>query len=91
MKAIRTFIFGNEQRGISPLHTRLYYRVYFFLWDVWIKRRLKCCNCKARAVWEYQPGSESPTDDFYCDSCVPRGCSCNYILKSNVEPIYDSN
>ena len=34
------------------------------------------CNEKM-AVWYYMPGydGESP---YYCDDCVPRGCSCNH-------------
>jgi hypothetical protein len=36
-----------------------------------------CWKCKQLAVWWYVPG----TKDWYaCDSCVPRGCSCNYDL-----------
>ena len=33
------------------------------------------CNCGKMAVWLYMPsgGGNSP---YYCDNCVPRGCSC---------------
>jgi hypothetical protein len=38
--------------------------------------KIAYCNCKAPAKWLYMPGGgrENP---FYCDDCVPRGCSCN--------------
>ena len=32
------------------------------------------CGCGQPAVWWYAPGGANP---FYCDGCVPRGCSCN--------------
>ncbi len=36
------------------------------------------CDCGRIAVWVYMPSHEGPeTNDFYCDDCVPRGCSCN--------------
>ena len=31
-----------------------------------------CSLCSKKATWCYMPGVAS-----YCDSCVPRGCSCN--------------
>ncbi len=31
-----------------------------------------CDKCNRFAVWVYAPGYSR----FYCDSCVPRGCSC---------------
>lgn len=36
---------------------------------------MKKCNCGNIAQWLYMPSfNEYP---FYCDDCVPRGCSCN--------------
>lgn len=32
----------------------------------------KCDLCCSKAVWFYLPGTSQ-----YCDTCVPRGCSCN--------------
>jgi len=34
------------------------------------------CDCGKLATWAYGPGhaNEHP---YYCDDCVPRGCSCN--------------
>ena len=32
-----------------------------------------CDKCNKVAVWVYAPRYSG----FYCDSCVPRGCSCN--------------
>ena len=37
------------------------------------------CNCKKLATWYYMPSSEYPRYGYYCDDCVPRGCSCNTI------------
>lgn len=33
------------------------------------------CNCGRTATWLYMPSSKSLP--FYCEECVPRGCSCN--------------
>lgn len=30
-------------------------------------------TCTKMAVWFYLPGKE---DIYYCDDCVPRGCTC---------------
>lgn len=38
--------------------------------------KYKCCKCDKTAVWCYIPGQEGK-DDYYCDDCVRRGCSCN--------------
>jgi hypothetical protein len=34
------------------------------------------CNCGSEAKWLYMPSS-SMENPFFCDDCVPRGCSCN--------------
>lgn len=37
---------------------------------------MKCkCECGNEAVWVYSPSREP--DPYYCEDCVPRGCSCN--------------
>ena len=36
------------------------------------------CNCGKKAVWLYSPGFSSGNSPFFCDDCVPRGCSCNH-------------
>lgn len=36
----------------------------------------KCCYCDNNATWLLMSGHDI-TKDFYCDSCVPKGCSCN--------------
>jgi hypothetical protein len=33
----------------------------------------KCDVCGQPATWGYAPAG---SDQFYCDICVPRGCSC---------------
>jgi len=41
--------------------------------------KYKCVKCGKLATWCYMPGfasSESEKDDYLCDDCVPRGCSC---------------
>lgn len=38
----------------------------------------KCERCGKKAQWMYMPNS-----NFYCDDCVPRGCSCNIDIISN--------
>lgn len=46
----------------------------------------KCYNCNQVAKWLYIPGKNEPTGcDFFCDDCVPRGCSCNWELRPGVE------
>ena len=36
------------------------------------------CDCGNIATWLYMPSySGEQHNDFYCDICVPRGCSCN--------------
>lgn len=37
-----------------------------------------CYKCPKPAVWEYAPTTDR-LDVFFCDDCVPRGCSCNVI------------
>ena len=33
------------------------------------------CECGKMAQWMYMP-SDDGNDPYYCDNCVPRGCSC---------------
>ena len=35
------------------------------------------CDCGNRPTWIYMPGY-SNDNDWSCDDCVPRGCSCNH-------------
>lgn len=34
-----------------------------------------CHKCSKMATWNYMPG-KGESIDYYCDDCVPRGCSC---------------
>lgn len=45
--------------------------------------KVKCCECNKIAVWSYMPHcNEKTLEGFYCDDCVPRGCTCNvYALE----------
>ena len=40
------------------------------------------CECGKIAVWIYMP-SDSDDYPYYCDDCVPRGCSCNCYPKDD--------
>jgi len=46
-----------------------------------LARLARCCRCDAMAVW-----SEGGRERYYCDACVPRGCSCQ---GSDSEPCVD--
>lgn len=41
----------------------------------------KCYKCDKMAVWYYMPADKLriEMEYYYCDNCVPRGCSCNII------------
>ena len=45
-------------------------------------RKKKCCQCGKMATWFYVPGRG--VGNFYCDDCVPRGCTC-HIRNLNYE------
>ncbi len=36
------------------------------------------CDCGKLATWVYMPGYSADSNDYHCDDCVPRGCSCNW-------------
>jgi len=36
------------------------------------------CGCGKMATYIYMPGFSSGESPFFCDDCVPRGCSCNH-------------
>jgi len=41
-----------------------------------MSEKIKCDVCKENmAVWLYMPSS-TREDNFFCEECVPRGCSC---------------
>jgi len=48
------------------------------------------CACGKMATWSYMPQHEEENLDF-CDTCVPRGCSCNDVayLVDGSEPTYE--
>lgn len=42
------------------------------------------CDCGRIATWCYLPGYlDEDANDYNCDECVPRGCSCNshYLIE----------
>lgn len=41
------------------------------------------CQCNQLATWCYMPSSKNYP--YFCDNCVPRGCSCNHNLFPGVE------
>lgn len=64
------------------------------LWDCTLLDGLyELCDCNKMAVWCYMPGYSSKKNPYFCDDCVPRGCSCNhtYIDKNNYSPPLDSD
>lgn len=59
-----------------------------------------CCKCGAPTKWVYGPSNERELkDNFFCDDCVPRGCSCNVVYHlfdedekyEDLEPELDDN
>ncbi|MFQ5644706.1 MAG: hypothetical protein ACE5FQ_13565 [Thiogranum sp.] len=44
----------------------------------------RCIQCGELAVWSGPAGPNG--EDYYCDGCVPRGCSCQ---GSDSEPCVD--
>lgn len=47
-----------------------------------VKVKCNICKCKT-ATWEYIPCGWR----YYCDDCVPRGCSCNIISEEGEETV----
>ena len=49
--------------------------------------KYKCVKCGKHPSggWLYMPEDGDNVDYFYCDDCVPRGCSCNSELKEGIE------
>ena len=45
-----------------------------------------CIDCQSMAVWNLASAGIGE-ERSYCDSCVPRGCSCNYI--EEIESFFD--
>lgn len=45
---------------------------------------IKCGKIPAEA-WLYMPSTGDGIDYFYCDDCVPRGCTCNSDLKEGID------
>ena len=44
-----------------------------------------CYKCNEKlAVWHYMPMT-TRKDIYFCDDCVPRGCSCNIPINSSEE------
>jgi hypothetical protein len=39
--------------------------------------KAKCSQCREMAIWCFTPGGRRE-NDYYCDACVARGCSCNW-------------
>lgn len=54
------------------------------------KRRYhRCSCCNNKAVWLYMPGNKGKI--YFCDNCVPRGCSCNLLNLLEFPDIDNSN
>lgn len=50
------------------------------------KFKFKCLKCGKipKRGWYYMPDTQDSIDYFYCDNCVPRGCSCNMELNEGI-------
>lgn len=48
------------------------------------------CDCNKVAIYFYMPGytGKKEEQNYYCEDCVPRGCSCewNYIEEEDYKP-----
>lgn len=40
-----------------------------------LMRYLKRCDCGRKATWVYMPSNDW-CNPYFCDECIPRGCSC---------------
>jgi hypothetical protein len=51
------------------------------------KLKFKCVLCGKipKKGWYYMPSTKDNCDHFYCDDCVPRGCSCNWDLNEGID------
>lgn len=48
------------------------------------------CKCGKIATWMYMPSGElSEKDSYKCDNCVPRGCSCCWVPKDDIDVFDD--
>lgn len=36
------------------------------------------CICGEIAIYWYAPASDATFNRYFCDNCVPRGCTCNH-------------
>jgi len=43
------------------------------------------CNKTPDKGWYYIASTDDNIDYFYCDDCVPRGCSCRKELKNDID------
>lgn len=48
------------------------------------------CECGKKATWIYALGYEDE-NPYFCDDCVPRGCSCNYYTTDDWMPKEDKD
>ena len=49
--------------------------------------KYKCLKCGVvpKTGWWLASETSDKLDHFYCDECVPRGCSCNQELKEGID------
>jgi len=57
-----------------------------------IMYKWKCISCGhiPQKGWHYVPATGDKIDYFYCDNCVPRGCSCQDELKDGIDDLSDA-
>lgn len=47
------------------------------------------CTCGELSTWVYGPGFMGLETDYFCDECVPRGCTCGDPDEPCCEYTYD--
>ena len=54
---------------------------------------IKCYKCPQIAVWMYMPSNETRKEHerYFCDNCISRGCSCNWLSDNECSPIIDDD
>ena len=45
------------------------------------------CDCGKTAVYLYMPSNSKDKNPYFCEDCVPRGCSCNWEHMENEDAI----
>lgn len=52
--------------------------------------KMFACDCGKMAKWDYVTSTQQKWNPYFCDDCVPRGCSCNNDYDCAEMPIKDT-